>query len=191
MAYAMGNLGDNQRQSTRSMGRVLQDLMAWAEVHNGDCLTVVAWHALGLLRDIEARKSKVLLLGLTRTQSSDPKTYYLLKDVCVVPMADVKRAFKSTSQRPSHALRENEEQRKKDGAIGAMLVISVEQEDDDTRPVAETLGKVAPIAMQPLGVFEVHRKAFQRTGPIPESLWKACLINSLRGGLFAPTFRTS
>ncbi|KAJ6567015.1 hypothetical protein B0H19DRAFT_1139156 [Mycena capillaripes] len=191
MSYAIGTLGDGNRKGTRTMGQVLQDLMAWAEVHNGDCLTVVAWHALGLVRDIEARKSKILLLGLRRTTSTDPKTYYTLKDVTVVPMAEIKRIFKNLSQKPSHVLRDNEAQRQIEGGIGAMLVMSVEQAEDDNRPVVETLGKISTMTFQPLGVFEVHRTNFQRIGQLPESIWKPCLINALRGGLFAPTFRTS
>lgn len=191
LSYAAGNLGDGQRQGNRTMGQVLQDLMAWAQVHNGETLTVVAWHALGLVRDIEARKSKILLLGLCRASSNDPKTFYTLKDVCVVPVADVKRIFKGSSQNPARMLKDAEKEQQEDGAIGGMLVMSMEQEADDRRPVLEALGKISTMTFQPLGVFEVHRTAFKPIGQLPESIWKACLENALRGGLFSPIFRTS
>ncbi|KAF7353929.1 hypothetical protein MVEN_01079200 [Mycena venus] len=191
MSYPVGNLGDNQRQGNRNMGQVLQDLMAWAQVHNGESITVVAWHALGLVRDIEARKSKILLLGLCRTSSNDPKTFYTLKDVCVVPVADAKRIFKGRSQNPARILKDVEQERQMDGAIGGMLVMSVEQAADDNRPVLEALAKISTMISQPLGVFEVHRTAFQRIGQLPEQVWKACLESALRGGLFSPIFRTS
>ncbi|KAJ7785347.1 hypothetical protein DFH07DRAFT_948429 [Mycena maculata] len=176
-------------------GQVLQDLAAWANVHNGDTLTVVAWQALGLLSDIEARKSKVLLLGLCRTPSSDPKTYYTLKEACVLSLSDLNQVFKNRRSvahgNPGRILKENEKLRKsKDGAIGAVLVISVEQAEDDSRPVLEALGRT-PVTWQPLGVFEEHRISFQKYGQFPEPLWKACLDNTLRGGIFAPTFHTS
>ncbi len=103
----------------------------------------MAWHALGLVRDIEARKSKILLLGLHRTASSDPKTYYTLKDVCILPVADATRIFKGVAQNPARILKDVEKERQIDGAIGGMLVMSVEQAADDNRPVLEALGKVS------------------------------------------------
>ncbi|KAF8209443.1 hypothetical protein K438DRAFT_1811052 [Mycena galopus ATCC 62051] len=191
MSLPVGDIGDPHRQGNRTSGKVFEDLMAWAQVHNEDSLTVVAWHALGLVRDVEARKSKILLLGLCRTSSNDPKTYYTCKDVCVVPVADMKRIFKHVSQNPSRILKDAEEQRLRDGAIGGMLVMSVEQAADDSRPILEAVGKVANMIFQPLGVFEVHRTTFQRIGQLPEPVWRACLDNTLRGGLFSPIFRTS
>jgi hypothetical protein len=106
-------------------------------------LTIVTWHALGLLQDIEARKSNVLVLGLHRTSSDTPKTFYTLKEACVAPLAEVKRKLKYRSLNPSHILRDHETKRLADGDIGAMLVMSVEQAEDDNRPVLEVLGKVS------------------------------------------------
>ncbi|KAJ7506792.1 hypothetical protein B0H11DRAFT_243926 [Mycena galericulata] len=191
MSMPVGNIGERNRQGTRTIGQVLQDLSAWAQVHNGEALTVTAWQALGLLGDIEARKSKVLVVALRRTPSDDPKTYYTLKDTCAVPVADLKRIFKNFSQTPGRMLREHEQIRKADGAIGAMLVMSVEQAADDNRTILEILGKISTLTFQPLGVFEEHRTSFSRIGQLPEPVWKACLDNVLRGGLFTPTFRTS
>ncbi|KAF7359020.1 Ankyrin [Mycena sanguinolenta] len=188
MSLPAGNIGGT-RQGNRLTGEVLRDLTVWAEVYNGDCLTVVAWHALGLLRDIEARKSKILLLGLRRTPSNDPKTYYTLKDVCVVPVVDAKRIFKNLSPNPIRILRDAETERQKDGAIGAMLVISLEQAVDDNRPAVEVLGKTSSTIFQPLGVFEIHRTTFQSIGQFPEPVWKTCLNNCLRGGAFSLKFR--
>jgi len=199
LSYPIGNLGEGHSQGTRTRGQVLQDLTAWAEIHNGDTLTVTAWQALGLLGDIEARKSKVLVLGLCRTKSRDPKTYYTLKETCVVPMADLKSIYKncrsvqgSVMHNPSRILKEQEKTRQAaDGAIGAVLVMSVEQAEDDERSVLAALSQMSTMTFQPLGVFEEHRTSFSRMGQLPEVLWKACLINVLRGGLYAPTFRTS
>jgi hypothetical protein len=114
-----------------------------SDVQSRDLLTVVAWHALGLLGDIEARKSNILVLGLCRTSSSDPKTYYTLKDVGILPVADAKRIFKGRLQHPSRILKDAEKQRQADGAIGAMLVISVEQAGDDNRTVLEAVSQVS------------------------------------------------
>ncbi|KAJ7176304.1 hypothetical protein C8R43DRAFT_556971 [Mycena crocata] len=173
------------------MGQVLQDLSAWALEHNGDTLTITAWHALGLLDDLEARKSKVLLLGLCRTQVHDnPRLYYNLKEACVVPVADLKRIFKHRSQHPGRLLRQNEQVRLKDGAIGVMLVMSVEQTADDTRTVVEAVGQISTMTFQPLGVFDVHLESVRRLhgGVVSETMWKACLANSLKGGRFFPMF---
>ncbi|KAJ7452889.1 hypothetical protein FB451DRAFT_1282341 [Mycena latifolia] len=191
MSHPVGNLGDSRCQSGRTMGQGLQDLGAWAQVHNGDALTVVAWQALGLLHDIEARKSKVLVLGLCRTPSSTPKTYYTLKEAAVVPVAELKRIFKGRSQHPGRILKEHEQIRLADGALGAMLVMCVEQAEDDSRTVVEALTQISTLTFQPLGVFKVHRENLTRIGQLPEALWKACLANALRGGLFTPTFRTA
>ncbi|KAJ6500875.1 hypothetical protein C8R45DRAFT_82773 [Mycena sanguinolenta] len=188
MSLPAGNIA-GERQGNRLTGEVFRDLKAWAEVYNGDCLTVVAWHALGLLQDIEARKSKILLLGLRRTSSEDPKTFYTLKDVCVVPLVDAKRIFKNHSPNPLRILRDNDTERQKDGAIGAMLVVSLEQAADDNRPAVEVLGKTTSTIFQPLGVFETHRTTFQSIGQFPEPVWKTCLSNCLRGGAFSLTFR--
>ncbi|KAJ7177209.1 hypothetical protein C8R43DRAFT_506377, partial [Mycena crocata] len=107
-----------------------------------DALTITAWQALGLLGDIEARKSKVLVLGLCRTESTTPKTYYTLKEAAVVSVADLKRIFKGRSQNPGRVLREHEQIRVADSAIGAMLVMCVEQTEDDNRTVVEALKEV-------------------------------------------------
>jgi hypothetical protein len=127
-----------------------------ADANFRECLTVVAWHALGLLSDIEARKSKILLLGLCRTPSNDPRTYYTLKDVCVVPLADIKRIFKNLPQKPSRMLKDNEQERQMSGAIGSMLVMSLEQTADDSRPVLEALGKVGLSLVLPLQGSSFH-----------------------------------
>lgn len=108
-----------------------------------DTLSVVAWLALGLLDDIEARKSKVLVLGLCRTASENPSTYYTLKEARVVPVAELKRIYKHHSTNPGRVLREHEQIRQADGAIGAMLVISVEQAEDDSRTVLEALSQAS------------------------------------------------
>ncbi|KAJ6566957.1 hypothetical protein B0H19DRAFT_1258131 [Mycena capillaripes] len=160
---------------------------------------MVGWQALGPLADIEARKSKVLLLGLCRAPSNDPVTYYTLKDACVVPLAAVKRAFKNTSQRPSRILKDYEQERQMNGWIGAMLGISMEQAEDDSRPVSEALGKVRlsftrrsrALQIQAHPFIADHRAGIQKLGQLPEEISKACLANALCGGLFTPTFRTS
>ncbi|KAJ7184657.1 hypothetical protein C8R46DRAFT_938641 [Mycena filopes] len=187
----IGNIGDGHRTGTRSMGKVLQDLGAWAEAHNGLTLTVVAWQALGLLGDIEARKSKVLILGLCRTTSTTPKMYYTLKDAHVASVAELKQRFKHHSSNPGRILREQEQIRQADGAIGAMLVMSVEQTEDDPRSVMQALGEISTMTFQPLGVCEEHRTSFQRIGQLRETVWKASLGNALRGGVFLPVFRAA
>ncbi|KAJ6562756.1 hypothetical protein DFH09DRAFT_1315829 [Mycena vulgaris] len=189
MSELIGNFGDRRRKGTRTMGQVLKDLGAWAREHNGDTLTVVAWQALGLFSDIEARKSKVLLLGLCRTPSTTPRTYYTLKEVCVVPVADLKRIFKKRGpQNPARMLKEEEKVRQADGAIGAVLVMSVEQTEDDSRSVLEAVSQISTMTFQALGVFEEHRISFQRLGQLPEPVWKACFVKGLCGGTFTIPF---
>ncbi|KAJ6609414.1 hypothetical protein B0H10DRAFT_1954622 [Mycena sp. CBHHK59/15] len=235
MSHPVGNLGGSRRQGTRTMSvhglrgsmgpstarpsgvgssaqwvRALHPHNAIADTEFRDTLTVTAWQALGLLHDIAARKSKVLVLGLCRTPSDTPKTYYTLKEAAVVPVADLKRIFKGRSQHPGRILKEHEQIRLADGALGAMLVIGVEQAESDSRTVVEAINEVnlffllpfSPIqgssfhhqistmSFNPLGVFEMHR-ALPRLGQLPEAMWKACLANALLGGLFTPTFRTS
>ncbi|KAJ7643535.1 hypothetical protein FB45DRAFT_895360 [Roridomyces roridus] len=193
LSQPVGNIGDGNRQGTRTTWQVLQDLSAWAQIHNGDTLTVTAWQALGLLTDINARKSKVLVLSLRRTQSTDPKTYHTLKEACVVPLSELKAIFanRSPMNSPSRMLRDDEKKRQEDGGIGSVMVVSIEMEDDDQRPVMTALSQISTMTFQPLGVFNVHQTSLSRVGQLPERLWKACLANSLRGGVYAPTFRTS
>ncbi|KAJ7825284.1 hypothetical protein B0H14DRAFT_2820943, partial [Mycena olivaceomarginata] len=197
LALPIGDVGHSRSQGARTVGQALQDIGAWAQVHNGS--VCVAHGSLdgggvacpGPLGDIEARKSNILVLGLCRTSSSDPKTYYTLKDVGILPVADAKRIFKGRLQHPSRILKDAEKQRQADGAIGAMLVISVEQAGNDNRTVLEAVSQSTTCAYQPLGVFEVHRTSLSRVGQLPEAMWKACLANVLRGGLWSPHFRTS
>ncbi|KAJ7148049.1 hypothetical protein C8R43DRAFT_1129207 [Mycena crocata] len=189
MSYPAESGGVMTHQNARTIGRVLQDLATWAEIledKNG-ALTLVAWQALGLLLDIEARKTKMLLLGLCRTTSNDPRTYYKLKEACVVPVAD----FKHLSPNPARMLKEQEEKLPKDliGAIGAMMVVNVEQAEDDPRPVLEAASKFSTIMCTPLGVFDAFRTDFQPLGQYTEAKWKASFSNVLRGGLFTTPFR--
>ncbi|KAJ7041867.1 hypothetical protein C8F04DRAFT_1077530 [Mycena alexandri] len=185
------SIGGAKRKGTRTMGKALHELGSWAQVHNGEALTVAAWQALGLLGDIEARKSKVLVLGLCRSTSDTPKLYYTLKEAYVASVTELRRIFKHYrgNPGPSRMLRENERIRQADGAIGAVMVISVEQPEDDPRSVLEALSQVSPMTFQPLGVFEEHRISFsQRLGQLHEQIWKPSLANVLRGGRFLPMF---
>ncbi|KAK7035969.1 ankyrin [Favolaschia claudopus] len=192
LSSVAGDIGDGQRQGNRTMGQVLQDLGAWAQIHNGESITVAAWHALGLVNDLNARKSKILLLGLCRTSSTEPKTFYTLKDACALPMTEVRHIFKNRSGgcgSPSRMLKDAEAEHQGNGHIGGMLVVSFEQSPTDERPIAEAVAKMSTMVFQPLGVFEVHRDAFRRIGQLSEEAWKACLGNALRGGQFYPVFR--
>ncbi|KAJ7643517.1 hypothetical protein FB45DRAFT_1113493 [Roridomyces roridus] len=167
--------------------------MAWAMAHNGDTLTITAWQALGLLSDIEARKSKVLVIGLCRTQSTVPRMYYTLKDVCTVAVSELKPIFstRTPTHSPYRILKDEEKKSREDGHIGAMMVICMELLEDDERDLLTALGQISTANYQPLRVFEVTRTMVARLGQLQESQWKACLANVLRGGLYFPTFRTS
>jgi hypothetical protein len=121
----------------------------WTDVHTTrDLLTVSAWNLLGLTTDITRAKTHFLLLTLRRTSSSNPRTFYSLIDVAAIPLSALERAYASrvtlaeTRVSPMASLAEDEQRRKRDGALGSVMVVSVELPEGDNRSPHEALDTV-------------------------------------------------
>lgn len=110
-----------------------------------DTLTVTAWNMLELTRDITHAQTHILALTLRRTDSSNPRTYYDLVEVEVVPMTLLDAIYSNRgdlSVSPRTVLEQDAERRKPDGALGSVMVMSIELPKGDNRPLRDALSEV-------------------------------------------------
>jgi hypothetical protein len=112
-------------------------------------MTVAAWHLLDLTRDISRAQTHLLALTLRRTDSSNPRTMYNLIETEVVPWDFVDQVFSklgnftdSSPVSPRRMLAQNAEERKRDGALGAVMVISLELPEGDNTTPRQALAQV-------------------------------------------------
>jgi len=114
-----------------------------------DTLTVTAWNMLELTRDITRAQTHILALTLRRTDSSNPRTYYDLVEVEVVPMTLLDAIYSNRADlnmnpvSPRTVLEQDAERRKPDGALGSIMVMSIELPKGDNRPLRDALGEVS------------------------------------------------
>jgi hypothetical protein len=184
---------------------MLSDLQVYALTHNGyllsshhylypylhsnfrDTLTISAWHMLDLTRDITRAKTHFLLLTLRRTASSDPRALYSLIDVAVLPLSVLEDSYSHLGRlgdespvSPTAMLAENEKERQREGALGSVMVMSIELPKGDSRSPQDALKEVDRVPkfikhlilliywqvsvhiLQPLGLFEVHKESLSR-----------------------------
>ena len=89
-----------------------------------DTLTVSAWNLLELTQDITRAQTHVLSLTLRRTDSSNPRTYYDLVEVEVLPMTLLDSIYfhrgdlNTNPVSPRMALEQDVERRKHDDSLG-------------------------------------------------------------------------
>lgn len=100
---------------------------------------------LELTRDITHAQTHILALTLRRTDSSNPRTYYDLVEVEVVPMTLLDAIYSNRgdlSVSPRTVLEQDAERRKPDGALGSVMVMSIELPKGDNRPLRDALSEV-------------------------------------------------
>jgi hypothetical protein len=152
-----------------SRGDILQDLSAFATAHNGclllvppandfprclrsnyrESLTLSAWNLLKLRKDISRARSHFLALTLRRTESSNPRTLYTLIEAEVIPWSVMDAAYanrghfaESVPVSPRLMLYNDEQQRKREGGLGSVMVMSIELPKGDNRPPREAFKQV-------------------------------------------------
>jgi len=183
-------------KAKRTRGDTLRDLSAYANSHNGDTLTVSSWNVLGLTRDISRAKTHFLALTLRRTDSSNPRTYYSLIEAEVLPWTVLEAIYANRGNftdlspvSPRAMLEQDAERRKPDGALGSVMVISIELPEGDNRPPRDALKELNVHIMQPLGLFDVHKNSLSRLPSLSKALYIKCLENSLKGGAYSMRFQ--
>ncbi|KAF8055855.1 hypothetical protein FPV67DRAFT_720588 [Lyophyllum atratum] len=180
----------------RTRGDVLRDLSMFAKSHNGDTLTFAAWHFLGLVRDISRAETHFLAVTVRRTASSNPRTYYSFADAEVLPWSALEAVYAnrmsfadSSPAAPRAMFRRDAEQRKRnDGALGSVMVISIELPKGENMPPREALKELVIHTMQPLGLFKEHKACFSRYPTLPREIHLKCMQNCLKGGKYDPAF---
>lgn len=124
-------------------------------LNHRDTLTVSAWHLLDLAKDITRAKTHFLLLTLRRSASSNPRALYSLIEASVLPLSVLEEAFSghghfedSSPVSPKAMLAMDEERRKRDGALGSVMVMSIELPPGDNRSPQSALKNVRSFLSQ-------------------------------------------
>jgi len=164
--------------------------------HSRDTLIVSAWHLLELTKDISRAQTHFLALTLRRTTSSNPRTLYSLVDAEVIPWSYLEAVWANRANfadsSPASAksmLTMDEAARKRDGALGSVMVMSIELPEGDNRPPRDALKEMNVHTLQPLGLFKVHKDTLSRLPPLPKEYYMKCLRNGLDGGAYAMRFQ--
>ncbi|TRM61262.1 hypothetical protein BD626DRAFT_570918 [Schizophyllum amplum] len=168
--------------------------------HNGDTNTVCAWLALDLVHNFGRAKTHFLAITLRRNVGSrNPRAMYRLVDADVLPLSILQETFENRWRldatypiSPLLALEHDARGRiANDGALGSVLVLSVEIQEDENKTVEEAVRTTLIPMYTPLGLFKVHKQKFS-TFPlnqlIAKNLWMKCLENGLNGGTFSLTY---
>lgn len=115
-----------------------------------DPLTFSAWYLLELIKDISKAQTHFLAVTLHRTTSSNPRILYSLVDAEVLPLSALEGAYAnrahftdSSPVSPRSMLAMDEQQRRaRDGALGSVMVLSIELPKGDNRPPHKALSEV-------------------------------------------------
>ncbi|KAE9399096.1 hypothetical protein BT96DRAFT_994216 [Gymnopus androsaceus JB14] len=190
------------RRNLRTRGEILQDLSRSANQHNGDTYTVVCWQAIDLARNMSKAKTHFFAITLKRNiASSDPLTLYSLVDADVLPFSILDKKYEHAAVvhpdpeighvqgvNPASILRDNEQERIRNGGLGAVLLMAVELAEDELHKTPEqaVIDTSCP-TFQPLGLFKAHRDSIGRLPPMPKQIWRVCLKNALDGNAYAMT----
>lgn len=119
-----------------------------------DTLTVSAWNLLELTQDITRAQEHILALTLRRTDSSNPRTYYDLVEVDVLPMTLLDSIYSNRGDldmnpvSPRLVLKQDAERRKPEGALGSVMVMSIELPKGENRPLRDALSEVSISMLQ-------------------------------------------
>jgi hypothetical protein len=149
----------------RTRGDIMGDILALAIEHDSDTFTVASWLALDLLNDLGRRKTHFLAVTLSRNHHvprSSPRRMYTLIDAEALPFDVLNKRYDSYTilgpqdEWPKHpreglspghprlALESDEEIRLLQGALGSVMVVSVElNERERNRSVQEAVEKVS------------------------------------------------
>jgi len=134
-------------------------------------------------------------LTLRRTPSKHPRTFYSLEAYDIIPLSWLEKlwsnlgnAIDESPVSPKKILADDAAKRKKDGALGSVLVISMELAPGNNRSPREALETYNTHVIQPLGVFDVHKNKLATFPRLPVAYWEDCLKNGLKGGAWARTF---
>ncbi|KAF7307970.1 MYND-type domain-containing protein [Mycena kentingensis (nom. inval.)] len=197
------------REHLRSRGDIIRDLSATANAHNGDTFTVVCWHALNLVRNINKAKTHFFAMTLSRNfDATNPRAMHSLIDAAVLPLSvlqdkfsnmgvlaqDAQGSHKEVPFTPLDMLRQNEQERLRDGGLGAVMVVSVElSKKEKGKSVEQAVRDTMCPTFQPLGLFKVHQDSMKRMPSLifEERIWKQCLRNALDGYAYAHTRQPS
>ena len=124
--------------------------ICWLNLKFRDTLTVSAWRLLELTKDISRARTHFLILTLRRTASSNPRALYSLVDAEVLPWSVLEAAYANrvnvsdlSPLSPKLMLEKDEEERKRDGGLGSVMVISLELPKGDNRPPHNALTEVS------------------------------------------------
>jgi len=116
---------------------------------------VSAWNLLELTQDITRAQTHILALTLRRTDSSNPRTYYDLVEVEVLPMTLLDSIYfhrgdlSMNPVSPRMALEQDAERRKHDDSLGSVMVMSVELPKGDNRQPRDALIEVSSAKRNP------------------------------------------
>ena len=112
-----------------------------------DTLTFSTWYLLELIKDISKAQTHFLVVTLHRTMLSNPRILYSLLDAEVLPLwalegtyANRAHFMDSSPVSPRSMLATDEQQRRAyDGALGSVMVLSIELPKRDSRPPHKAL----------------------------------------------------
>ncbi|KAE9382724.1 hypothetical protein BT96DRAFT_1010129 [Gymnopus androsaceus JB14] len=125
--------------------------------------------------------------------SSDPLTLYSLVDADVLPFSILDKKYEhAAGVNPASILRDNEQERIRNGGLGAVLLMAVELAEDELHKTPEqaVIDTSCP-TFQPLGLFKAHRDSIGRLPPMPKQIWRVCLKNALDGNAYADDCSTT
>lgn len=104
---------------------------------------------MDLVKDISKAKTHFMAITLRRTASSNPRTYYTLVDYEIIPFSWIEEVWSAranivdSSQVSPKIIRDNDEaERKSDGALGSVLIMSCELPPGNNQSVREALKSV-------------------------------------------------
>lgn len=192
---SLGQLQLRKGGATRTELDIYNDMRVWAEAHNGDTLTVTAWHALELTKDITKSLTHFMALTVRKNDKyQSVRAMYSFDDVAVLPIVLIANKAGSVvppmvGQGPPilEISSDHRAEAIRDGHLGSVMVMTFELAPDEKMSPEEAVRQKSMFVMQPLRLFEVHRTSLRRLPSITRSptMWRTCLKNSLDGGAWS------
>jgi hypothetical protein len=115
-----------------------------------DTFMLSAWHLIGLTNDISRVKTHFLAITLRRTTSSTPRTMYSLVDADVIQWSVLDTLYANRADfldrqspvSPRALFETDEEIKRRDGALGSVMVMTMELPKGDNRTPLDALNGV-------------------------------------------------
>lgn len=127
-----------------------------------ESLIVSAWNLLELTRDISRAQSHFLALTLHRTESSNPRTLYSLVQAQVIPWSIMGDMYAnrgnladSSPMSPRAILDNDAQQRKREGGLGSVMILSLELPKGDNSPPIKAFKQLGGLVL-PMRFFTSH-----------------------------------